>query len=170
MTAPSRGRRRALATHRSGGFRGSVRPVSDDAATRLGLVGERVSHEDWFDVDGYQSGHGDAPHDLLVLGPPAQDWRTEPIRPSINLEPNFEGHLSYQGRTRFTDYHVRRAAYWSLLVAPPAGWIYANNPTWVWSDEITVPEDHPHLGPVEPWREAHHAWIAEPGGAAAALR
>jgi hypothetical protein len=122
-----------------------------------GLVwlGNEFRHEDWFDVAGYQSGHGDAPHDLrwLVLGPPARDWCTEPVRPSINLEPNFEGHLSYQGRTRFTDYHVRRAAYWSLLVAPPAGWIYANNPTWVWSEETTVPEDHPHLGPVEPWRE-----------------
>jgi hypothetical protein len=116
-------------------------------------IGELYRHEEWFDFIGYQSGHGSAAEHLnwLVLGPPAVDWSHEPMLPVINLEPNYEGHPSYHINQAFTDYHVRRAAYWSLLVSPTAGVTYGNNPIWVWREEPGPAENHPNIGTVQPW-------------------
>ena len=124
-------------------------------------VGDEFRHEPWFDFVGYQSGHGSAPDHLrwLVAGPPATAWRSEPPRPVVNLEPNYETHLSYHGQRRFTDFEVRRAAYWSLLVAPTAGVTFGHNSIWPWSEQAAVPEGHPRLGVVEPWR----AGLESPG-------
>lgn len=110
-------------------------------------------NEPWYDIVGYQSGHGDSEQHLrwLVFGPPATGWQKEPARPIINLEPNYEGHPAYHSKKRFTDADVRRAAYWSLLIAPTAGITYGNNHIWVWPYETRVPENHPNIGPVEPW-------------------
>jgi len=109
--------------------------------------------EPWFDLVGYQSGHGDSEQHLkwLAFGPPASGWQKEPARPVINLEPNYEGHPSYHSKSRFTDAEVRRAAWWSLLVAPTAGVTYGNNHIWVWPYKTRVPENHGNIGPVEPW-------------------
>jgi hypothetical protein len=117
--------------------------------------------EPWFDFVGYQSGHGDSEQHLkwLALGPPASGWQKEPPRPIINIEPNYEGHPSYHSKKRFTDADVRRAAYWSLLVAPTAGVTYGNNPIWVWPYKTQVPENHGNIGPVEPW----HTGLDLPG-------
>jgi hypothetical protein len=80
-----------------------------------------------------QSGHGDSDGAMrwLTSGPPSRDWRTEPILPFINLEPNYEGHKGYTHRKPFGAHAVRRAAYWSLLVSPPAGVSYGA-PTLEW--------------------------------------
>jgi len=118
-------------------------------------VGDEFRHETWFDFIGYQSGHGDSPDNLrwLVMGPPARDWRTEPILPIVSLEPNYETHPAYQSKKRFTDFEVRRAAYWSLLIAPPAGVSFGHNSIWVWAEEPEVSEGHASIGIVAPWQE-----------------
>ena len=117
--------------------------------------------EPWFDFIGYQSGHGDSPQHLrwLAMGPPAQDWDAEPVLPIANLEPNYETHISYHTKTRFTDREVRRAAYWSLLVSPPAGVTFGHNAIWNWGEEPQLPEGHEGLGMVGPW----HSGLDTPG-------
>lgn len=118
-------------------------------------VGEEFRAEPWFDFIGYQSGHGDSQEHLnwLVQGPPATYWANPPIRPVINLEPNYEGHPSYHTDHGFTDYEVRRAAYWSLLISPPAGVTYGNNSIWVWPEGVEPAENHRNLPQVQPWHQ-----------------
>lgn len=126
-------------------------------------VGPEFRGQPWFDFIGYQSGHGSSEEHLrwLVQGPPATDWATAPALPVINLEPNYEFHPSYHGGRIFGDYEVRRAAYWSLLLAPPAGVTYGNNPIWTWTLGAIpeAPEGHASLGPVAPW----HTGVETPG-------
>lgn len=71
----------------------------------------------------------------------------------INLEPNYETHKAYHSGGAFSDYHVRRAAYWSLLATPSAGVTYGNNATWWWGEVPEVPLNHEALGVVPPWWE-----------------
>ena len=75
-------------------------------------VGDDFRSEPWYDIIGYQSGHGDGAEHLrwLAMGPPSQAWDNDPPRPVINMEPNYETAIGYQHRTSFSDYHVRRAA------------------------------------------------------------
>ena len=121
----------------------------------LSWIAPDFRQEPWFDFIGYQSGHGDAPRHLkwLATGPPATGWQSEPPRPVINLEPNYEGHPAYHSKRPFTAADVRRAAYWSLLNAPTAGVSYGTNPIWVWAYRTRVPEGHASIGPVQVW---HH--------------
>lgn len=120
-------------------------------------VGEEFRHERWYDIIGYQSGHGDSEEHLrwLVEGPPATAGDNAPTLPIINLEPNYETAFGYHHHTAFTDYHVRRAAYWSLLVSPPAGVTFGHDAIWNWNFETGPSEGHGdwHGGAVPPWRE-----------------
>ena len=113
-------------------------------------------HEEWFDIIGYQSGHGVDEDDLkwLCFGPPSKDWQLDPPRPVINLEPNYENHLAYRIRKPITAHMVRRAAYSSLLIHPPAGVSYGTNGVWYWAKKPEAPFDHPRAGIARPWREA----------------
>jgi len=122
----------------------------------LHWVADEFRQEAWFDFIGYQSGHGDSVNDLrwLVFGPPAQEWRKEPPRPIINLEPNYEAHRAYQSRHPFTAFHVRRALYWSLLIAPTAGVTYGHHGIWFWAEKPEEPTDHPGTGIAPFWQEA----------------
>ena len=114
--------------------------------------------EPWFSFTGYQSGHRSDPDSLrwLTNGPPSQDWKRERHCPVVNLEPNYEGHHDRTpGATgTFTDFHVRRAAYWSLLVAPPAGVSYGAHGIWSWELAPHEPMGHPGTGVAPPWYEA----------------
>lgn len=118
-------------------------------------VGDDFGDEPWFDFIGYQSGHGDSERSLrwLTTGPPATEWQTGPPRPVINLEPNYENHPGYTHKTWFQGADIRRAAYWSLLVSPPAGVSFGHNSIWVWPEEPQIPDGHAGLGTVGPWRE-----------------
>lgn len=97
-------------------------------------VGDIFAQEPWYSFVGIQSGHGSVHYDLnfLLSGPYTRRWH-EIRKPFINLEPNYEMAQSYVEGIRFTDYHVRRAAYWSLFSAPTAGITYGNNNIWVWA-------------------------------------
>ena len=113
-----------------------------------------TNREPWFDFVGYQSGHGEADHDLrwLTAKQPATWWREHPGLPVLNLEPNYEGHPAYGTGVKHTPQHVRRAAWWSLLVAPTAGVTYGHNAVWVWNDEPGPAENHGGLT-AGPWTE-----------------
>ncbi len=111
--------------------------------------------EPWLDFFLYQSGHGSDARKWRwnATEGPAKDWTLEPARPVIDGEPNYEGHLSYQARARITDAEVRRAVYYSLLAAPPAGVSYGAHGIWYWARKPEVPLDHPNSGVADPWFE-----------------
>jgi len=119
-------------------------------------VDDEFRHEKWFSFNGYQSGHGDDDQTLrwLCEGPPAKDWKKEPHHPYINLEPNYEGHVSYQSRKMISDRDVRRAGYWSLLVSPTAGLTYGVHGVWSWQLEEGAPMDHEGSGVAKAWYDA----------------
>ncbi|GBD37166.1 hypothetical protein HRbin36_02296 [bacterium HR36] len=116
-------------------------------------VWDRFRDEPWVDFLGYQSGHGDNEAHLrwLVQGPPARSWKHQPPKPILNLEPHYETHPAYHSRKPFEAYHVRRAAYWSLLVTPPAGVTYGHNAIWPWLDRPGRAEGHEGLGEIPAW-------------------
>jgi hypothetical protein len=119
--------------------------------------------ESWLDICGYQSGHGDDDRTLrwMIAGPPATDWKNQPPRPFINLEPPYENHLAYQSRTRISAFTTRRAIYWSLLLAPTAGVSYGGHGVWGWDDGTQPPVDHPSTGIPLPWPKAMRMPAAE---------
>ncbi|MEP7190957.1 MAG: DUF4038 domain-containing protein, partial [Roseiflexaceae bacterium] len=122
----------------------------------MNIPAEEFREQAWLDITGYQSGHGDDEETQrwLVAGPPAQDWQRDPPRPSINLEPPYENHIAYQSQQRIPPFTVRRALYWSLLVAPTAGVTYGGHGVWGWDDGTASPVAHPNTGVPLPWRAA----------------
>jgi hypothetical protein len=119
--------------------------------------GADFRHEDWLELIGYQSCHFGSDDWLQwhVHGEPATDWRAEPARPIINIEPCYEYHVDQSDLTRrFTAFDVRRAVYWSLLVSPTAGVTYGGHGVWGWDDGVRPPINHPNTGIPLPWREA----------------
>lgn len=112
--------------------------------------------EEWLDILTYQSGHGDGENHLKwnVTGPPTTAWKDEPIRPIINAEPNYEDHNGYASKKPHPAFHVRRAAYWSLLGSPPAGLTYGVHGVWSWESEPAEPLAHRGTGVAKPWNEA----------------
>jgi hypothetical protein len=121
----------------------------------LNWISEEFREEDWYDIAGYQSGHCDSDEEVswLVKGEPAMEWNNTPPLPVINLEPNYETAHGYTHNTIFTDYHVRRDIYWSLLVSPTAGVTYGHDAVWNWNFETGPSEGHDgwHDGSVPPW-------------------
>jgi len=116
--------------------------------------------EPWLDFNSYQSGHRGEDERLRFLagGPVGEEWKIEPVHPQLNMEPNYEDHIDQSpGATSLlTDYHVRRAAYWSLLVTPPAGVSYGANGIWPWLPTPAEAMTHPGTGAGLPWYEAMH--------------
>jgi hypothetical protein len=119
-------------------------------------VWNEFKDEKWYDVVGYQSGHGDDEKTLrwLTEGPPATDWTKMPHRPFVNLEPPYENHIAYQSKKPITADMTRRAIYWSLLSAPTAGVTYGGHGVWGWDDGKNPPTDHPGTGTPMPWAKA----------------
>ncbi|MCZ6677888.1 MAG: DUF4038 domain-containing protein [Candidatus Poribacteria bacterium] len=92
----------------------------------------------------------------LCDGPPATDWDKKPHHPNLNFEPNYEGHLPYGAEEPFDAHAIRRAAYWSLLVGPPAGVTYGAHGIWGWHLEERLPIDHVYTGLGPAWYDALH--------------
>ncbi len=114
-----------------------------------------LKDEHWVDVFIYQSGHGNnaAKWRWNATQGPATGWKLEPPRPVIDSEPNYEGHVDYHTKGVIGDEQVRRAAYYSLLAAPPAGITYGAHGIWAWARKREVPLDHPRSGEALPWWE-----------------
>ncbi len=112
-------------------------------------------------IKGYfLTGDGEGNLRWLLNGPPGvgtcepPPYRLlPPVHPVINLEPNYEFHPAYESKRPFSALHVRRAAYWSLLVAPPAGVTYGSNAIWPWATQAEVPMGHTGLGVAPSWHE-----------------
>lgn len=111
--------------------------------------------ETWLDVLFFQSGHGNDPKKWRwnATAGGAEAWQLQPARPVIDSEINYEGHLDYQTHERIGEAQVRRAAYYSLLAAPPAGITYGAHGLWFWARKPEVPLDHPRTGVADPWYE-----------------
>jgi hypothetical protein len=109
--------------------------------------------EPWLDVFFYQSGHGNnaAKWRWNATAGGAVGWKLEPAHPVVDSEINYEGHLDYHRHERIGAAQVRRAAYYSLLAAPPVGVTYGAHGIWFWSRKAEVPLDHPQTGATEPW-------------------
>ncbi|HYO84467.1 MAG TPA: DUF4038 domain-containing protein, partial [Bryobacteraceae bacterium] len=125
---------------------------------RMSWLTDTFAGEPWFHFNGYQSGHRDDEQHLrwLTTGPPATSWRRDRPIPNVNLEPNYEAHRSrVAGATHYFDaFHVRRAAYWSVLSAPPAGVTYGAHGIWSWETQRTEPLNHAGTGIAPAWNEA----------------
>lgn len=118
-------------------------------------VGKEFGSEPWYSILGYQSGYGDGPKDFQwhTQGPPATEWQNEPVHPIIDLEANYEGHLSSEG-VPFDRRSVRRSAYWALLVSPTTGFTYGAHGIWSWEISPAIPMNHGGTGMAQPWFEA----------------
>jgi hypothetical protein len=117
-------------------------------------IADLFSDEPWYGFAGIQSGHGSDEHSLRFLQSESYATRWRDLKmPFVNLEPNYEQAIAYGTDDRFTDYHVRRAAYWSLLVAPPAGVTYGTNPIWIWAQQDgETAEGHGDFWKADHWR------------------
>lgn len=118
-------------------------------------MGPEFGNEPWYSILGYQSGYGDGSKDFQwhTEGPPATEWKNEPPHPIIDLEANYEGHLSSEG-VPFDSRSVRRSAYWALLVSPTAGFTYGAHGIWSWEIRPAIPMNHGGTGIARPWFEA----------------
>jgi len=117
---------------------------------------ETFRDEEWLDVVGYQSGHNASADacQWLHSGPPAREWRRQPTRPVVNLEPCYEGLTAHHSNKLWNARDVRRQCYWSMLNAPPAGLTYGAHGVWCWHEKEQVPLNHDWTGPAKPWHEA----------------
>jgi len=139
-------------------FLGGDGQYGGESAETWKRVGRAVFHQDQHRLAtmhpvGYQSGHGDDEKTFRWLnqGPPGTEWNNKPNLPVINIEPNYEAHNGYTYRKVHTDHSVRRAAYWSLLVSPPAGVTYGGQGIWGWHTKVQAPADHISTGLGSPW-------------------
>jgi hypothetical protein len=119
-------------------------------------VAPQFRDEEWFDFNGYQSGHwnDDSNFRWINEGPPSTDWMTAPAMPHVNLEPCYEGHKSMGGGRVIDAHDVRRACYWSLLAAPVAGITYGAHGVWSWESRPELPMSHPNTGIALAWKDA----------------
>jgi hypothetical protein len=118
-------------------------------------VQDEFAAESWFSFVGYQSGHSSSDESLRWnVELPARNWQKQPAFPLINLEPNYEAHIGAPGGKVFSEYEVRRAAYWSLLSAPVAGVSYGGHGIWSWELKPNPPMTHPYTGIAQPWQVA----------------
>jgi hypothetical protein len=103
----------------------------------------------------YQTGHGNNAKKWAwnATEGGAAGWKLDPPRPVIDGEINYEAHIDYHTKQRITDLQVRRAAYYSLLAAPPAGITYGAHGIWPWLRKREVPLAHPNSGEGDPWFE-----------------
>ena len=88
----------------------------------------------WLDVNGMQSGHGGG-HDVPVWSWVERDFAVTPVKPTIDLEVNYEDH-PYDPWPRwdpstgyFNDYDVRKQTYRSVF-AGGAGVTYGHHSVW----------------------------------------
>jgi hypothetical protein len=112
-----------------------------------------LKDEPWIDFLNVQTGHGGDANkwkwnatEGVALG-----WKLEPPRPVFDSEPNYENHTIYGSEGVVDAYAVRRASWYSVLGAPPAGITYGTHGVWPWLREIGIPLNHPNAGSAMPW-------------------
>jgi hypothetical protein len=122
----------------------------------LMLLKKEFGAESWLGFYGYQSSHSSAAETIrwIVQGEPATQWNKEPVRPVINLEPQYEAHMNFGAQRVATALDVRQAVWRSLLNAPMAGVSYGAHGVWSWETQPAVPMNHYETGLANPWNLA----------------
>ena len=116
---------------------------------------EEFRDQKWVDVFGYQS-VTDVTEDALkwtFAGPLAAEWKKEPARPVIPFAPYENGVIAQSGK-RFSSDDVRHAAYWGLLLAPPAGLSYGGQGVANWDMTIGPKDEQTKAADLAMWRKA----------------
>jgi hypothetical protein len=91
----------------------------------------------WVDAFAYETltDNSDDAAKWATAGPLSAEWKNSPARPIIAFTPPENGPI--EGTTkRFSAGDVRRAAWWSLLLAPPAGISYSANGVLTWDTSM----------------------------------
>ena len=100
-----------------------------------------------------QSGHGSG-HDTPVWDAIASDWALQPVKPTLDAEPNYEDHPVNPNQWTpengyFRDDDVRRQSYRSVF-AGGCGVTYGHHSIW----QFCSTRYPPHNRPDRYWREA----------------
>ena len=118
-------------------------------------VFDEFRDQPWVDVFGYQS-VTDVTDDAVkwaMAGPFAAEWTKAPTRSLITFAPCENG-VATQSRKRFTSDDVRRAAYWGLLLTPPAGVSYAGQGVADWEMTFGPQHEPTKTADLPMWRKA----------------
>jgi hypothetical protein len=124
-------------------------------------TGEWLHDEDWLDMNMMQSGHGGG-HDVPVWEAVERDFLREPVKPTLDGEPNYEDHPVSPwpewdpANGYFRDEDVRKQIYRSVF-AGACGVTYGHHSVWQFYEEGRVPVTFPERD----WRNA----ILRPGAA-----
>ncbi len=111
--------------------------------------------QQWVDVFGYQS-VTDVTEDALkwtFTGPLAEEWKKQPARAVIPFTPYENGFIP-QSHRRFSSDDVRHAAYWSLLLTPPAGISYGGQGVANWDTTVGPKDEQTKAADLPMWRKA----------------
>ncbi|HEY8750767.1 MAG TPA: glycoside hydrolase family 140 protein [Tepidisphaeraceae bacterium] len=117
-------------------------------------MGGRSSSE-WLQSDGWlafnmlQSGH--SARDIATWGRIWTDYQKQPIKPTLDAEPNYEDHpINWMPQNGyFNDFDVRKQAYWSVF-AGACGYTYGCHDIW----QFYQPGRDPISSARTPWRDA----------------
>jgi len=111
--------------------------------------------QNWVDLLGGQpiTDFTDSGLERAFGGPFFREWSNTPSLPVIPFLPCENG-LRPRSRERFSSEEVRKAAYWSLLLSPPAGLSYAGHGVVEWDQSL--PEQRPKVrgGNLPLWSRA----------------
>ena len=90
--------------------------------------GEFYHNEPWLDLNMIQSGHALANASYQRI---TDDYARLPVKPTLDAEPCYEQHpvKHKYANGRFTSWHMRRRAWWSVL-AGASGFTYGGNGVW----------------------------------------
>jgi hypothetical protein len=106
-------------------------------------------NDPWLDFDMLQSGH--SARDILGWGMIWADYQKQPIKPTLNGEPNYEDHpINWTPEKGwFTDFDVRRQAYCDVF-AGACGHTYGCHDVWQFYTPGVEPVSHART----PWKDA----------------
>jgi hypothetical protein len=106
-----------------------------------------LHHEDWLDFNMIQSGHGSG-HDVPTWQSVTHDYGLTPVKPTVDVEPNYEDHPVSPWPTwdpangYFRDDDVRRQSYRSVF-AGGCGVTYGHHSIWQFCSPRYTPVNHP---------------------------
>jgi len=101
----------------------------------------QFQNEHWADAFAYESDAGKTSLPDYLSGPFVAAWQQEPVRPLLNLAPAHEDTAGQAEKPGGDADAARRAAWWSLLLAPPAGVGYTTIGVVAWNSTTNPPSN-----------------------------
>ena len=116
---------------------------------------EAFRNQNWVDLLGGQpiTDFTDSALERALDGPFFKEWSNTPARPVIPFLPCENG-LRPRSKQRFSAEEVRKAAYWSLLLSPPAGLSYAGQGVVAWDRSLPEQKSKVRGGNLPLWTRA----------------